>query len=615
MAWDENGKPSRIIQTHSDISKRKRFEEILNMTQFAVDNSSNAIYWLNEAGEFVYANHAASKSLNYSREELLNMSIYDIDIDLDSKGWKKHWDEVKKLGNLRIERFHKNRQGEVFPVEIFANFFEYSGKEYIFSYVTDISARKRAEKEIKLQKKSYEVLFRHSADGIALADNEGRVIEINEKFTEIFGYTNEEAKGKTTYELLFKEGESHEEYMEIFKSLLEGKTYETEVIRYSKDGSKINILLRVIPVIIDGVTIGNYGIYTDISERKKYEEKLRYLSLHDGLTGLYNRNYFEEELKRLESSRLYPITLISADLDGLKLINDTIGHKKGDELLKNTAKILEKSVRKSDVVARIGGDEFVVILPKTPEDVGEKVVERIKSAINDYNAQKSHLPLSLSIGLATTESPEQTLEETLKMADDLMYRDKLYHRTSSRNKIVESLLAALAERDRIADGHAARLLDLCQKLGKKAGLSTKQQIDLALLAQVHDLGKVGIPDNILFKPGPLTEKEWEVMRLHPEKGYRIAQSAPDLSGIAELILKHHERWDGKGYPLGLKGEDIPVECRILAIVDSFDAMTNDRPYKKGLKKDEALEEIIKYAGTQFDPNLVDMFLELFKEEN
>jgi HD-GYP domain-containing protein (c-di-GMP phosphodiesterase class II) len=155
---------------------------------------------------------------------------------------------------------------------------------------------------------------------------------------------------------------------------------------------------------------------------------------------------------------------------------------------------------------------------------------------------------------------------------------------------------------------------LCFQLGRKADLSSSELSALNLLAQVHDLGKVGIPDHILFKPGPLNDDEWKIMRQHPEKGYRIAQETTDLAGIADLILKHHERWDGKGYPLGLKGHGIPVECRILAIVDSFDAMTNDRPYRKAISVQEALEELRKGSGSQFDPQLVQHFLAIMPSD-
>jgi HD-GYP domain-containing protein (c-di-GMP phosphodiesterase class II) len=211
--------------------------------------------------------------------------------------------------------------------------------------------------------------------------------------------------------------------------------------------------------------------------------------------------------------------------------------------------------------------------------------------------------LSVSFGIATAYNSEELLKQAYKRADDLMYREKLYLGTSARNKIVNALLAALSERDHLTEGHGRHLQHLCRTLGEKMGLSRQQLANLALLAQVHDIGKVGIPDRILFKRGPLTEEEWEIMRQHPEKGYRIALASPDLAGIADLILKHHEKWDGTGYPLGLKGEEIPIECRILAIADAFDAMTSDRPYRKAKTVEEALEEIRRCA--RLDPLKLD----------
>ncbi|MFO7875560.1 MAG: HD domain-containing phosphohydrolase [Desulfovermiculus sp.] len=191
--------------------------------------------------------------------------------------------------------------------------------------------------------------------------------------------------------------------------------------------------------------------------------------------------------------------------------------------------------------------------------------------------------MSLSIGVACAKESNGDLLDVFKQADDLMYRDKLHRDITSRSQIMKGLMAALEERDFITSGHAHRLEDLCFNLGREMGLSASQLSDLNLLAQVHDLGKVGIPDYILFKPGPLTEEEWQIMRQHPEKGYRIALATTDLAGVDGLILRHHERWDGRGYPLGLKKEDIPIESRILAIADAFDAMNSDRPYRKAMQ--------------------------------
>lgn len=345
-------------------------------------------------------------------------------------------------------------------------------------------------------------------------------------------------------------------------------------------------------------------------QHKRDQEQLNYLSFHDQLTGLYNRLYLENEMNRLEGGRDYPLAIITADLDGLNLVNETMGQKQGDLTLKVCADLIKTPLRKGDILARVGGDEFVAVIPRTDEKTVVGIISQIRAEVEDYNSKNHDLPISISLGYAVSGDENQPLENVLKQANSVLQLDKKNRTESARNQVVQALLAALSERDYIANGHADRLQELCCKMGEKVGLDSHRLTALSLVAQVHDLGKVGIPDSILFKKGGLTEEEWEIMRQHPEKGYRIAQVSPDLAQVADLILRHHEKWDGSGYPLGLKGEEIPLECRILSIVDAYDAMTNDRPYSKAKTREEALEEIKRCSGTQFDPGLVELFLVL-----
>lgn len=387
------------------------------------------------------------------------------------------------------------------------------------------------------------------------------------------------------------------------------KPYSGEYRLIDKKGKVIFVEDYSVGVYDNNVLKRVVGAITNISGRKYYEEQLKYLSYYDQLTEVNNRSFFEEKLKELMDKKTSPVSIIVVDLDGLKLINDTMGHFKGDYQLKSAARIVKESAVENAIISRTGGDEFAIILPGLEEKEAEKILKNIDKKIKKYNEQDKVIPISISSGISSSKEGID-LMEVFKRADDLMYRNKLSKGSSAKSQIIASLMATLAERDYITEGHASRLSEICISVGKNMGLSSQEISNLDLLAKVHDLGKVGIPDNILFKPSSLTEEEWEIMRTHPEKGFRIAISSPDLAGISDLILKHHERWDGKGYPVGISGKEIPLECRILAVADTYDAITNDRPYSKARSREEAIEEIVKFSGTQFDPEIVEVFLEI-----
>jgi HD-GYP domain-containing protein (c-di-GMP phosphodiesterase class II) len=259
-------------------------------------------------------------------------------------------------------------------------------------------------------------------------------------------------------------------------------------------------------------------------------------------------------------------------------------------------------------VARIGGDEFAMLMPGSPERVVAEVCERLDKSVLDYNARSSGLPLSISVGYAVGKKATVRMEELFKQADNNMYRKKLRQSETMRSAIIQTVIKLLEARDFFADGHAERMQQLVLGLAQQAGIPASREASLRLFAQFHDIGKVGIRDEILFKSGPFTPEETAEMQRHSEIGHRIAQSTPNLLLVADWILKHHEWWDGAGYPLGLKGEEIPQECRILAIADAFDAMTSSRPYRKTIPPVAAVAEIESRAGSQFDPELVKLFV-------
>jgi diguanylate cyclase (GGDEF)-like protein len=345
----------------------------------------------------------------------------------------------------------------------------------------------------------------------------------------------------------------------------------------------------------------------DITERKEMEERVKYLSRHDALTGLYNRAYFEMMLARYDNVMYLPVSIIMCDINGLKLVNDTLGHETGDVLLLTTSRILREAFGEEALVARIGGDEFAIVIPNASRREVAFSCQNIRQELTRHNADSKRVALSLSLGFAMAESISGTLSEYLREAENEMYRQKLHSGQSARSAIVNTVMKLLEARDFITEGHADRLQDVVADLGEAIGLSESKIADLRLLAQFHDIGKVGIPDYILFKPGPLTAEEFEIMKNHCDIGYRIARSSPDLTMIADQILKHHEWWNGSGYPLGLHGKSIPLECRILTIADAYDAMTSDRPYRQAMSPQAAISELKNCAGKQFDAELVQVF--------
>lgn len=470
--------------------------------------------------------------------------------------------------------------------------------------IAGVANEKSLQEELKIKDYAIET----SMNAIAILDLDYRVIYANESFIKIFGYKNKnDVAGRNASEFMVID----DSFQHASAALFESGSVFGEFKGIKTDGTIIDIERYANLVSIGGKPLAIMLLVIEITDRKKEAERIKYLSFHDGLTGLYNRAYFEEELKRLDTPRQLPLSFIIGDLNSLKLVNDSYGHHFGDAMIVRAAKIIKKYCRDEDVIARWGGDEFVILLPKADSETAESIIERIRNACESHTYKT--IPLSIALGTASKVLQDESMSTVIKDAEENMYRRKLLERKSISGSIIVSLEATLSAKSFETKEHTERIKKLVVKLGKKLDLPENQISELSLLASLHDIGKVAIPESILTKEGNLNKKEWELVRKHPEIGANIANSSPLIAHIAGAILAAHEYWDGSGYPKGLKGENIPVISRILHIVDAFDVMRSGRPYKKSLNKTSAIKELRSRAGTQFDPSLTEEFISMMEQ--
>lgn len=350
--------------------------------------------------------------------------------------------------------------------------------------------------------------------------------------------------------------------------------------------------------------IGIVGVAHDITEQKKFEEDLKHLSYTDSLTGLHNRAYFTKKVNELIKEEAFPIRIIMGDINGLKMVNDTFGHIEGDNLIIAMSNRL-KSLYNNDLIFRWGGDEFILLVPNCNSCVECDLMRKITTI--DNSSLNLNFTLSMSIGSSIIKNKYDNLDDALKDAENELYSHKLLVGKNVRISILTNLIKTLHVKNIENIEHIDRVIDLCLKLGKKLNLSLETLDELALIAKLHDIGKIAISEEILLKPETLSYEEFEIMKTHSEKGYRLLMTIPELNHIAKGILSHHENYDGSGYPLGLSKNEIPLISRIFSIVDAYDTMTNNSLYNKTKTKLEAIAELKKCSGTQFDPKIVELF--------
>lgn len=596
----------------SDITEQEKSQKALEESKQKyssyVENAPVGIFITDNNGRYVETNPNASIITGYSEKELLQMSITGLIPEKTQEEGRAHFGKVLAEGiNFGEASQYRKKDGTVGWWIV--NAVKLS-EHRILGIAKDVTDIKNTEEKLKKSEKRLLTAqsIAHVGDweldlktSTMWASEEAFNIYGLEQVTEYLSLDEVMAAASSEYRQLLNESLSDliamdKEYNVEFKIIKKNTGKECYI-------HSIGILARD----EKGNPRKVIGTIQDITEQRKKEEILQYLSYHDQLTGLHNRRFYEEELFRLDTARNLPLTIVLCDVNGLKLINDSFGHTVGDELLKKAAAAIKFCCRADDIIARHGGDEFVVLLPKTSNLEAESILQRIKEEIE--KGKVGGVDISISMGYETKAIEEEDVQTIFKRAEDHMYRHKLYESGSARSKTIDLIINTLYEKNNREMLHSKRVSKLCEAIAQEYGMNPDDVNQVRMAGLMHDVGKIGIDENILNKIEALTDAEWQALKKHSEIGYRILSSVNEFSEISEFVLEHQEKWDGTGYPKGLKGAEISTEARIIAVADAYDAMTGKRTYRKSLTKEEAVMEIKRCAGTQFDPEIARIFVE------
>lgn len=577
------------------------------------DINPDLVCLIDSDNKFIKINPALAKLLGGNASELTSRNFFDYVMPEDVENSYQELNQVRDADSAY--RF-LNRMITADNQICYLEWNAIADSSYIYAISRNITERFEQQEKLEQLAIEKDIIFNSGRTAMFLvqAGNDGKMRYVRDNLANqrLLAPICENVTGKTAIEVF---GQEQGSMIDKFynRCLEEVKPIEFDLnLKLSSDPEAAVKYLQIslTPVFYEQNTIFIVGSVVDLTQEKETQQRISFLSFHDQLTGLYNRHFYEEEVRRLDRSRNIPLAVIQADVNGLKLTNDAFGHTVGDLLIQAAAGVLKDACRADDIVARLGGDEFIVLLPKTDRDGVQAIVERMREKINGTNVEA--VPLSISLGYAVKEDSREDIADVMKKAEDFMYRRKLSESPQMRSQTVNNVLSTLHNNSSRELKHSKNVARLVVELGRSCGLPDAELSDLKTLGMLHDIGKIGISLETLNKTEPLTDNDWLDIKKHPEVGYRILSTVNDLAEIADFVLAHHENWDGSGYPRRISGNEIPFQSRILALADAYDAMTNPHSYKRAMTEEEAIAEIRANAGKQFDPELSELFIQTIR---